>query len=436
MKLLEELRASLAAKIEARNAKVDALTADDYTEEREAEIKSDSDEIDALTTRIAELEAQNERMKRAAAANPPAVVKSEANPVYRKDEPTGASFFRDLFFAGQGGMRGAEARDRLTLSQERALSAGTGSAGGSFAPPLWLVEDFVELARPGRVSADAVSHDALPAGVSSINLPTVASGTTTAVQATENSAVSQTDLTTGSVSSGISTIAGKQIVSIQLLNQSGIPFDRVVLGDLARDAAVQVDKQVLNGSGSTGQLKGILNTSGINAVTFTNSSPVFAGSGMFYSQVLQAIAKVTAGRYLPASVIIMHPLRWAWVLAQFDSNNRPLVVPNGPAYNQPAVGDPNVVQGPAGTLAGVPVIVDPNMPNNLGTGTNQDPVIVMRADDLWLYESPLQSESFDATYADQASILFRVLGFAAFIPNRYPKSISVINGTGLVTPTF
>lgn len=433
MKLLEQLRAELATKIEARQAKLEAIKAEDFDDERAAEIKAEDEAIDALVARIAELEASNKRIAAAAAAAP-AVVRNEPNPVYRKDQPTGPSFFRDLF---NGTARGdLAARDRLAQSQERALAAGAAGTGGSFAPPLWLVEDFVELARPGRVTADAVQHDTLPAGVSSINLPAVLTGTATAVQASENSAAQQTDLTTGSVSSGITTIAGKQIVSLQLLTQSGIPFDRVVLGDLARDYAVQLDKQVLNGTAASGQLKGILNVSGINAVTFTNASPTFAGSGMFYSQVVQAIAKVTQGRYLPASVIIMHPLRWAWILAQFDSSNRPLVVPNGAAFNQPAVGDPNVVQGPAGTLAGLPVLVDPNMPNNLGSGTNQDPVLVLRADDLWLYESPIQSESFDATYADQASILFRVLGFSAFIPNRYAKSISVINGTGMVTPTF
>jgi len=44
--------------------------------------------------------------------------------------------------------------------------------------------------------------------------------------------------------------------------------------------------------------------------------------------------------------------------------------------------------------------------------------------------------SFDATYADNASILFRALGFAAAIPDRLVASCTVIRGTGLVAPVL
>jgi HK97 family phage major capsid protein len=436
VKLIAELRAKLATLIDARNAEVAGITADEFTEERAAQITAKDAEIDALNARIGELVAQEERIAAAAQAAP-AVVVSEPNPVYRRDNGHEVSFLRDTFNANVRG--DAQARERLVQSQVRALSTSAG-AGGQMAPPLWLVEDFVALARPGRVSADAVSHDVLPSGVSSINLPTVASGTAEVVQAAQNTGVQMTDLTTSSVSSSISTIAGGQIVSLQLLNQSGIPFDRIVLGDLARAYAQALDVQVLSGTGANGQLTGILNTAGVNAQTYTDASPAFAGSGKFYSQVVQAAAAVAENRFLEPTVILMHPRRWAWITAQFDTTNRPLVVPNGPAFNQPGEvgGAAGLIQaqGAAGTLGAYPVLVDPNIPTNLGAGTNQDPVIVMRADDLWLYESAVQSESFDATYANQASVLFRVLGYSAFIPNRYPKSIAVINGTGLATPTF
>jgi hypothetical protein len=60
----------------------------------------------------------------------------------------------------------------------------------------------------------------------------------------------------------------------------------------------------------------------------------------------------------------------------------------------------------------------------------------MKADDLWLYETPLTAASFDATYANQMTVLYRVHAFNAFLPNRFPKSISIVSGTGLVPPTF
>lgn len=429
-KLLTLLEGRRANMVTERDGILDNATPETFTAEVEARSNELDGEIRALDARIAEVKATEDAEKRAAAATPTVEVKSEPNPVYRKDN-LGVSFFRDLFHSSRGDV---DARQRLVDSQVRALST-TAGAGGQFAPPLWLVEDFVAYARPGRVTADLMQKDALPEGVSSINLPTVATGTATAVQATQNSAVQSTDLTTSSVSSGITTIAGQQTVAMQLLTQSGIPFDRVILADLARAYAAGLDVQVINGSGSAGQLTGILNTASINAQTYTDAAPTVVGAGKFYSQVVQAINLVNTNRFLPPTAIVMHPRRWAWVLNALDTANRPLVVPNGPAFNQLATGS-EAAQGAAGTLLGVPVYVDPNVPTNLGAGTNQDPVIVLRTDDLWLYESALQTASFDATYANQASVLFRVLGYSAFIPNRYPKSIAVIDGTGLVTPTF
>ncbi|ODA89976.1 hypothetical protein ATY41_02745 [Leifsonia xyli subsp. xyli] len=426
---LEERRASL---IQERDGILDSATAETFTPEVEARVGEHNTEINTLEERVGELRAQAEREDRARHLAP-VVVGGEPNPVYRRDD-TGVSFFRDIFNAQTRG--DVQARERLAASQEsRALSTSAG-AGGQFAPPEWLIEDFVAFARPGRVYADGVQHDELPSGVSSINLPTVNTGAAVAVQATQNTAVASTDLTTSSVSSGITTIAGQQVVSLQLLQQSGIPFDRVVLGDLARAYASGLDVQTLTGSGASGQLQGVIGLPGVNVITYTQASPAFAGAGQFYSQIIQAINAVNTNRFLPATEIYMHPRRWAWVLNALDAQNRPLVVPDGPAFNQPAVQGGVTAQGYAGTLAGLPVKVDPNIPTNLGSGTNQDAVIVQRSDDLWLFESALQSASFDATYANQASILFRVLGYSAFIPNRYPKSIAVITGTGLVTPTF
>src|ERR1019366_5239633 len=78
-------------------------------------------------------------------------------------------------------------------------------------------------------------------------------------QESQNNQISSTDMQTTSVSSGISTISGQQIVSLQLVSQSGIPFDEIILGDLAADFARSLDSQVITGSGSAGQLRGLEN---------------------------------------------------------------------------------------------------------------------------------------------------------------------------------
>jgi HK97 family phage major capsid protein len=441
MTLLEQMkekRAALKAELDAINTAVETRADKNYTTEEDARFDSVLEEIRKSDERIDELIAAEKR-EQAASAHVAQVatvhVTNEPNPVYRKDSTE--SYFRDMAFVKTGQIGEVEARARLVGSQEtRAGDMSTvAAAGGTFAPPKWIVEEFVALARPGRVTADLVQHETLPAGVSSINLPKVASGSTVAVQATQNSALSDTAMTTTSVSSGITTLGGKQIVSLQLLQQSGIPFDRVILQDLAMDYAVKLDQQVLYGTNANGQLNGLVGLANNTAFTSATPSPSsVTNANSFYYSVMKAAVAVQTGIYRPATAIVMHPVRWAWILSGVDTAGRPLATVNTPMFNGlVGAGDPTA-QGAVGTLAGYPVYTDPNISLTANSATNQDEVYVIRKEELWLYESDLQTASFDATYADQASILFRVLGYAAFIPNRYTAAIQSVRGTGLIAP--
>ena len=450
LKALLERRAALKASLEALNtAAVDeAGETRSFTPEETTTFDAGLVELKSVDERIAEVQDAEAREGRAAAhrveMNAPVAhgdgVTHEPNPVYRKDSQ--ASFFKDtaavmLNRADLGGTIN-DARGRLVAAQETRAGATTvATAGGSFAPPLWLVEDFVKLARAGRVTADLMTKETLPPGISSINLPRITTGSSTAVQNPQNTSVSLTDLVTDSVNSGITTVSGQGVVSLQLLQQSGIPFDRVILGDLAADYARSLDKQVLSGSGAAGQLRGLL-TTGV-ATTFTTVTPAVTSAtaaNSFYNKVVSAINSIYTTRFLAPSCIIMAPQRWSWILEAIDTQTRPLVVPSGTGFNVIATDNGVTAEGFTGNLLGLPVYVDANMPINLGAGTNEDRVIVCRCEDLWLYETAMQSASFDATYANQASVLFRVLGYAAFIPDRYAASVNVIQGTGLVSPVL
>ncbi len=355
--------------------------------------------------------------------------------------------FRNSFFVDQwAAQRGdGEAQQRLSSNnasrgmESRAgdLVSVTATQGGVFAPPSWLVQEYVALARPGRVTADLMTKEVLPKGISSINLPKVSGGSGAGVQATQNSALTDTALTSTSVSSGITLIGGKQIISRQLLDQSpGGMFDRVILQDLAAEAAKQLDIQVISGSGSSGQLRGIASVAGGTTITYTTATPkVIDGTtnaNSFFSQIVKAAATIATNRFRPAQVIVMTPNRWAWVLEAVDSQGRPLVTPNGPQYNGIGTQGNVLGEGAAGTLAGLPVYIDANIPQTWNSSTNQDGVFVLRTDDMLLLESEPEFQTFDATYADNFSILARSVQYAAFLPDRYAASVGVIQGTGLV----
>lgn len=428
-------RASLVAERDALLAvEPDAFTSE--SEARATDINTELKELDARIADAREAEARDvEARKLATVTETPVVraqVTSEANPVYRKGDSTGPSYFADLA-ASQRGDR--DAIQRLGDSQVRALTTALGD-GGEFAPPLWLTSDFIEMSRSGRVTADLVNHEVLPQGVSSVKVPKIATGTAVGITETQASAITQTDLTTTSVSSSIATITGGQTVAIELLRQSGIPLDSIILQDLALAYATGVDLQVLAGTNANGQLKGLY-TAG-TTLTFTTSAPAVistTAAASFYNKVIKAQAAVATGRFLPADTVVMHPNRWAWVLEALDGQGRLQVTPNGPVLNAPAVGGAVTAEGLAGQLAGLPVFVDPNIATNLGVATNQDVVYVLRRGDHVLYETPVEAASFDATYAASNAVFFRVLGFAAFL-TRHAASAQIIDGTGLTAPSL
>jgi HK97 family phage major capsid protein len=372
------------------------------------------------------------------------------------------SYLRDLAYAAIGSHpRAPEANERLqrhghemeidaranpngiacrmlggpaALEERAGLTTVTG-AGGTFVPPIYLVADYVPLQRPHRPFADAITTQQLPHGTDSINIPKINTGTAVASQATQNTAVLETDLTDAYLTSPVVTIAGQQTVSLQLLEQSPISFDEVVLEDMVRALHAELDRQCINGSGASGQLQGLLNIPSFVTVAYTDASPTVP---KLWSKLSLAIETVHANRFAPPTAIFMTPLRWAWFLAALDStNNRPLVVPieQGP-YNALAVNTDPVSEGRVGSVGGIPVYVDPAIPSNLGAGTNQDPVIVLRTPDIFLWEGGVTTRALPQTLGNQLSILFQTYQYAAYLANRYVSASAAVNGTGTIAPAL
>jgi HK97 family phage major capsid protein len=440
------LIADLVAKRSAERAKLDTLIgeargadAGSLTDGQRAAFDAGETEIRELDERIAELDGQVRADEAAAEVAkryaPKAGDGVQSEPEIYRSGLGGNSYFRDMWNSRQNGDTAAMDRlvrnNRGRAAEQRALTTVNG-AGGEFVPPLWLEREFVKLARAGRVTGNLVPTSALPAGTDSINVPKVATGTAVAVQATQNTGVQQTDLTTTSISSSVTTIAGGQTVSLQLIEQSPLNVDDVVLTDLAAAYATQYNTLILSGSGSGGNPTGIFTLSGTNAVA--TSAATLTG---IYGAIANAIQQVHTNRFLPPDTIVMHPRRWAGMLAAVDTTGRPLVVPNANAPMN-ALGNQDGVmsQGYVGTIQGLPVYVDALIPTNVGAGTNQDRIIVCRMADLMAWEGNVKAEAFPQTYANQLSVFVRLYNYMSFQPARYPKSISVIDGTALVPPTF
>ncbi|MCM1972319.1 phage major capsid protein [Streptomyces sp. G1] len=427
-------------------AREDLLPEED-TEFREltAQIAAKDDELRQLDERITELsdEAERERTITAGAA---AVKRAKArvqsvneHRVYERGN--GRSYLQDLARVQLRMDADGSAEERLRRHAQdvaedpeyRDLSRTDGS-GGYAVPPLWLMSQFIELARAGRAYANLVMSQPLPPGTDSINIPKVATGTSTAIQTSDNGAVSETDLTDTFINAPVRTIAGQQDVAIQLLDQSPVSFDEVVFRDLTADYATKLDLQVIAGTGLSGQVTGVRATSSIETVTYTSGTPTV---GQLYSKVADAVQRVHTLRFMPPTAIVMHPRRWAYLLAAVDTTGRPLVTPNaGNPQNNIATLGAVAAEQVVGQMHGLPVVTDPNMPTTLGTGTNEDVIHVIRASDLVLYESGIRSRVMPEVGSGTLTVRLQVYGYLAFSAARYPKSIVEIGGSGLVAPSF
>jgi HK97 family phage major capsid protein len=451
--LQEEARKSREALVTKRAAVMQV--AED--EGREDLTEAEDTEFRGITTEIAEIdgqiEARNERIEELAdeekrAGNAAGAIRraqliesriSVTNEARTYEKGNGRSYLVDLAKAqilGDTDSRARLDRHALEVASEpeyRALNR-TDGTGGYFVPPIWLMDDYEALARAARPTANLVTNNQLPAGTDSINVPKIATGVTTAIQTADNQSVSATDLTDTSVSAGVKTIAGAQTISIQALEQSPVNFDQIIFADLLAAYATNVDVQVLSGANSAGEVKGLLSATGINAVTYTDTTPTVAE---LYPKLADAINRVHTTRFLAPTVIVMHPTRWAWMLAALDSSSRPLVVPNaqGPTNAIGTFGGV-VSEQVVGNIMGLPVVTDPSIPTTLGTGTNEDRIIVMRSSDSYLWESSVRTRVLQEVNSATLGVTLQVYGYLAFTAERQPKSISVISGSGLSTPSF
>lgn len=337
---------------------------------------------------------------------------------YRPD--TRVSFFRDLAFANQDG----EARERL--NRHNAETRNVSSSSNGFIPPVYLAGLMAEVARPGRPFANALPKADLPQVGTSFTVPRLATGVTVAAQ-TDGGAVSETDATTNVVTTYVRTIAGQQDISQQLLDRSEPAFDQVIFRDLVKAYDADLNRQLISGVAASNEHVGIASVSSINTVTYTSSTPTGAE---LLPKIYDAAQKIASNRYQYPTHIVMHPRRAAALAASLGTSFP--IFQQGGLFQAAGQQDGAFV----GTIAGLPVIVDATVTTTGGTGTNQDEIYLVYADDLVLMEGEMRFRTMEAPLSATLEVRLQAFGYSAFLSERYPKGIAKISGTGLATPSF
>jgi HK97 family phage major capsid protein len=454
--MLEQIREMLRVALEERAAaqtKVDEILAAPKAEARDLNDDETSafnealgakkvldEKIADLTDREATL-VEDERANQAAAdlakrlggPNPrtPAVVKNEERTYSRNAEQRGVSFLRDV----ANETRDPEARDRLNAHRHEMQvdgvekrDVGTG-AFGALVVPQYLTGMFAPVPRAMAPTVAICTRRPLPPDGMVFNIPRATTGTAVTEQAAEADGATEVNFDETTLAVDVRTYSGMQDVSRQALDR-GTNVDSIITEDLTRAYWTKVDSHVLDGSGTTGQLLGIYNVSSVGSVTYTATT---ATAAELYSKLASAISTVQSGVYSSGQVshFVMHPRRWWWLASQAGTSFpflHTLGVSNEQAGNE---GDSSY-GSMARNVHGVPVVLDANIATTDGSGTDEDYILAVSANELhfWDEGGPLRIRA-EEVLSSTLQVRFVLYGYVAFAAGRYPGAHCKISGTGL-----
>jgi HK97 family phage major capsid protein len=155
-----------------------------------------------------------------------------------------------------------------------------------------------------------------------------------------------------------------------------------------------------------------------------------------WPKIANAIGRVQSTRFTGPTAIVMRPNMWAWLVSVLGSDGRPLIT-SGNAGPTNALGvQTGTDYGQAvGELQGIPVVLDGNIPTNLGAGTNETAVIVGDFRDALLFEDPQGAPvqlRFDDVGSSNMTSRLVAYGYSAFTAGRKPGGFAKITGTGMI----
>ena len=139
-----------------------------------------------------------------------------------------------------------------------------------------LAGEFIDVLR-NSVSVMAAGARMLPGLVGNVAIPKKTAASAGGWISSEGGAASESEPTFGTVSLTPKNVGAFTDITRQLILQSTPAVEALVRDDLTQALALAIDKGALEGSGSSGQPTGILNTSGVNKPTsFAAAVPTFA----------------------------------------------------------------------------------------------------------------------------------------------------------------
>lgn len=240
-------------------------------------------------------------------------IKAQLQSAFRGGEDK--SSFSD-FLRGVAGLRSTE-------TVRNALSTGTDTAGGFVLPSFLQLELLAALAPVSSLLTAGAGIAVLEEGAKSHRIAAVNTIPTAAWRA-EGGALATSDPAFRSVDVVPRSLSFQFKVSRELLADSA-NLEQALIGVVAQAFAKEIDRAGLRGSGTTPEIRGLLNTAGIQAVTNgVNGASLATTAYSNLVSAMQAILQADAG--MPTAAI-MSPRSLSVLAGLLDTTSQPRAKP-------------------------------------------------------------------------------------------------------------
>lgn len=253
----------------------------------------------------------------------------------------------------------------LRMEQRAAYAVGATATGGANVATNLLAGSFIEVLRNNALIMN-LGPTVLSGLVGNIAIPRQISQTQT-YWVTEASAITEAEATFDQVTLSPKQLGARSQYSRLMLQQSTPDIEGLVRNDLARVMALGIDLAAINGSGSSGQPKGILNQSGIGTVAMGTNGAAFVNattagvSGI--DQLIQLESKLDIANALNGSLAYLTNAKVVAALKQLKTQYADYLWTDN--LDNRAAGTPGMING-------YPVARSNQMPSSFtkGSGTN------------------------------------------------------------------
>lgn len=224
-----------------------------------------------------------------------------------------------------------------------------GNLGASLVATDLLVGSFIEILR-NRAKVVGLGARMLTGLVGDVSIPRQNAATSVGWLATEGADAAEGQPGFDAVALTPKTVSAFVEITRRMLQQSSLSVEALTRADLVAVVALAIDAAAINGSGASGQPRGVLNQSGIGSVT--------TGAALSWAEVVAFEEDIETAN---ADVATM-----AWLTTPHVK---------GQAKTTEKATNTAVFLMENGEMNGYPMAVSNQVPSNLGVGTNQHALI-------------------------------------------------------------